>query len=243
MLTEKHCSSVSHLGVSVSLCDQIAHMRRKLQRISKSRVLFLDETAVRLSEAPTTTLVLPGEQAYVLVEETANYSKRFDMIACINGDQAFAPCIYTPKERARAGAKGINTDMLIDYIYSTLGQETWALDNPPLTLVVDRAQIHNEERVMEAFNERGGHVQQLLKMPPEAAKRLSPLDNSLFHDWKQAIRKRCPLTLRTIQQVMADEWNRITPKQIHAHYRHCGLVGRTDAYADCPALASHHHDT
>jgi hypothetical protein len=94
-------------------------------------------------------------------------------------------CIYTPKERSAAGVKGINTEMLVDYILNTLGQETWALDKPPLILVVDRARIHNEEKVMEAFRERGGHVTQLLKMPPMAAKRLSPLDNALFHDWKK----------------------------------------------------------
>jgi hypothetical protein len=206
--------------VSASLCDDIAKLRRKLQRMSKERVLFLDETAVRLSEAPTSTIVLPGEQAYVLVTETESYSKRFDMIACINGSKSFAPCIYTPKERSDAGVRGINTEMLLDYIYSTLGQETAALDNPPLTLVVDRARIHNEEKVLEAFRERGGHVMSVLKMPTNAAKRMSPLDNALFHDWKEAIRKHGPLTMRNISQVMADEWNNISSDKIAAHYRH-----------------------
>lgn len=216
-------------------------MRRRLQRISKSRVLFLDETAVRLSEAPTSTIVLPGEQPYVVVTDTSSYAKRFDMIACINGSKTFAPVIYSPAERSDAGVKGINTEMLIDYILNTLGQETWALDDPPLTLVVDQARIHHEDRIMEAFKERGGHVQHLLKMPPSAAKRLSPLDNSLFHDWQEAIRKRCPLTLSNIQQIMADEWNNITAQQIQAYYRHCGLMRYTDPYADCRAPALHAH--
>lgn len=209
--------------------------------MSKSRLLFLDETAVRLSEAPTSTLVAPGEQAYVVVEDTTAYAKRFDMIACIDGDRAFAPVIYSPKERSDAGVKGINTEMLIDYIYSTLGQETAALDIPPLTLVLDRARIHNDERILQAFAERGGHVVYIEKMPPQAAKRLSPLDNSLFHDWKEAVRKRCPLTLQNIQQVMADCWNNISPAKIAAHYRHCGLFRDADPYADCPLPASHRH--
>lgn len=170
-------------------------------------------------------------------------AKRFDMIACCNGKQVFAPCIYTPKERSDVGVKGINTEMLVDYILSTLGQETWALDKPPLTLVVDRARIHNEERVMEAFRERGGHVTTLLKMPPMAAKRLSPLDNSLFHDWKEAVRKHGPLTLRNMEQVMADEWNRLPPAKIAAHYKHCGITGYSDVYADCPQPAEHQHDS
>jgi hypothetical protein len=229
------------LQVSASLCDDIASMRRKLQRMSKKRLLFLDETAVRLSEAPTSTVVLPDQQPYVIVEETAAYSKRFDMIACINIDKTFAPTIYSPKERSNAGVKGINTEMFLDFIYSTLGQETAALDDPPLSLVVDRARIHSEERILEAFRERGGHVTNIMKMPPNAAKRLSPLDNALFHDWKEAVRKRGPLTLSNMQQVMADEWNNISAEKIQAHYHHCGLIGYRDSYFDCPDPASHAH--
>jgi hypothetical protein len=227
--------------VSASLCEEIATQRRKLQRISKERVLFLDEVAVRLSEAATHTIVLPGEQPYILATDTTSYAKRFDMIACVNGSKVFAPVIYTPKERSDAGVRGINTEMLVDYILSTLGQETWALDKPPLTLVVDRARIHHEERVMEAFRERGGHVTQLLKMPSQSAKRLSPLDNSLFHDWKEAIRKHGPLTLRNMERIMSDEWNIIASAKIAAHYKHCGLTGYTDVYFDCPASAVHKH--
>jgi hypothetical protein len=229
--------------VSPILCDKIAILRKKFQRMDKRRILFLDETAVRLSEAPTTTLVVPGEKQYVIASDTSSYAKRFDMIACINGEQVFAPCIYTPKERSDAGVRGINTEMLVDYILNTLGQETAALDIPPLTLVVDRASIHDEEGIMDAFKERGGHVLTLEKMPPMAAKRLSPLDNSLFHDWKEAIRKHGPLTLTNIEQVMNDEWYKITKKQIHAQYKHCRLMHRDNVYDDCPSPHSHVHNS
>jgi hypothetical protein len=235
------CCYACELLVSSDLCDDIAKMRRRFQRMPKPQLLFLDETSVRLSEAPATTLVLPGEQPFVLVEESEKYSKRFDMIACINYDRTFAPVIWSPKDRRSEGVKGINTEMLVDYIYNSLGQETAAIDNPPLTLVVDRATIHSEERIMQAFRERGGHVQELAKMPPHAAKRLSPLDNALFHDWKEAIRKRCPLTLSNIEQVMADEWNNIKPELIRAHYKHCALTRRMDEYADCPEPNQHDH--
>lgn len=223
-------------------CDAIATVCRKLQRIAKDRVLFLDETDVRLSEAPTTTIVLPDETKYVLVEDDSSYAKRFDMIACVNGEQVFAPCIYTPKERSDAGVKGINTEMLVDYILNTLGQETWSLDRAPLTLVLDRSRIHNIEAMRDAFNERGGHVMDIILMPIKAAKRLLPLDNALFHDWKQAIRMRGSLTLRTMEQVMADEWNKITNERIKAHYHHCGLTGYTDVYHDCPLPRQHKHN-
>jgi hypothetical protein len=228
--------------VSANLCEEIATLRRKFQKLSKVKTLFLDETAMRLSEAPKSTVVMPGEQRFVVATDTTSYAKRFDMIACINGKQTFAPCIYTPKERSQAGVKGINTEMLVDYVYSTLGQETAAIDKPPLTLIVDRSSIHNEEKVLDAFKERGGHVMSLEKMPPMAAKRLSPLDNALFHDWKEAVRKHGPLTLSNMEQTMSDEWNRIPARKIKAHFRHCGLMPHTDVYVDCPDPLAHQHN-
>src|SRR3569833_2495196 len=86
--------------VSADLCDDIAQMRRKIQRLSKKRVLFLDETAVRLSEAPASTLVLPGEKKYIIVEDTSSYAKRFDMIACCNGERGGAPAGGAPGGRS-----------------------------------------------------------------------------------------------------------------------------------------------
>ena len=58
-------SELTCAAVSPDLCDQIADMRRKLQKIATSRILFLDETALRLNAAPNHTLVLPGEQPFV----------------------------------------------------------------------------------------------------------------------------------------------------------------------------------
>lgn len=237
----KHVPFCLTVTVSVEMCVGIAKLRRKLQKIPKSRLLFLDETAVRLSEASTSTLVLPHEQQYVLATETTSYAKRFDMIAAVSGNHIFAPSIYTPSERKDEKARGINTEMLLDYIYNLFGSETAALDNPPLTLVLDRATIHSEAELLQAFRERGGHVMSILKMPTQAAKRMSPLDNALFHEWKERIRKHGPLTLKAIQQVMADEWNNLKPEAILPHYRKCGLTSSIHPFFDCPAPASHQH--
>lgn len=98
-------------AVTKKLCDDIAMLRRKLIKISKRKVLFLDETHLRLSAAPTSTLVYPGESEFVVVEDNTSYAKRFDMIACCSGTQVFPPIIFTPKERADAGVKGINKKM------------------------------------------------------------------------------------------------------------------------------------
>ena len=215
-------------------------MRRKLQRIDKRRLLFLDETALRLSAAPTHTIVLPGEQAYVLATETSAYSRRYDMIACCAGDRVLLPKIFTPKERAGAEVRGINRSMLLQFIDDVLAQAVEGLDRYPLTLVLDRASIHMDvDAIREAFHDRGSQsIKDILLMPPNAAKRLSPLDNSLFHDWKEECRKHCPATAKTIVRIMSDAWEKMKPGP---HYLNCGLTRSKDPYFDCPAPAAHKH--
>lgn len=230
-------------GVSSSYCQDIAALRRKIQRVSKKHIIFLDETYIRVSEAPTSTLVLPGQDACVVVEDTSAYAARYDMIACCNGERVFPPMIFTPKERADAGVRGINKKMLVKYIQDILAQQLGALDAYPLYLILDRASIHSQDLLQEFHDMGCQDVKDIWFMPTQAAKRMSPLDNALFHDWKERVRKRAPISRRNIEQIMADEWNNLTPSLIHAHYKQCLLMRRQDPYADCPDPASHAHDS
>jgi hypothetical protein len=226
--------------VSFDLCEQIADMRRKVRKIGTHKVLFLDETALRLNEAPTHTLVLPGEQAYVVATETSSYARRYDMIACCVGDRVLLPKIFSPTERADADVRGINRAMLLQFVDDVLAQAVEGLDRYPLTLVLDRASIHkNVDALLQAFRDRGSEsIKDILLMPPNAAKRISPLDNALFHDWKEECRKHCPATAENVKRIMSDAWNKMKPKQ---HYVHCGLTKSKDVYFDCPAPDVHQH--
>jgi hypothetical protein len=197
---------------------------------------------VRVSEAAGRTIVLPDEQVYVQATETSSYAKRFDMIACCSAEEVLLPKVFTPKERSGAGVSGINRAMLSQFIDDTLAQAVEGLDRWPLTLVLDRAAIHNVDEIRQAFRDRGSEsIQDILLMPANAAKRLSPLDNSLFHDWKQRVRKQAPLTQASISQVMADAWNGLPPRLLRSHYRHCGLMRGQDPYFDCPTPSVHKH--
>lgn len=152
------------------------------------------------------------------------------------------PKIFTPKERADAEVRGINGEMLQQFIDDVLAQAVEGLDRYPLTLVLDRAPIHlNTDSLLQAFRDRGSEsIKEILLMPPNAAKRLSPLDNSIFHDWKEEVRKHCPVTKQTIEQVMSDAWEKVKPR---SHYKHCGLMRRQDPYFDCPAPDVHRHSS
>lgn len=238
---ERLCSADLTVTVEPSLCDSIEQLRAKLNRYPLSQLLFLDEVAVRINETATYTIVLPHEEPIVVASDTTSYAKRFDMIACCSGTKVFAPVIYSPQERSDAGVKGINTDALLRYIHSTLAQEIAALDRYPVFLVLDRARIHNPQRILEAFHELDGSVKEVVLMPPQAAERMSPLDNALFHDWKEGIRKHTPITVTNCQQIMSDEWNKLSPDLLTVHYRRCGLTRFHQRYSDCPAPAVHQH--
>jgi hypothetical protein len=77
--------------VSPEICDEIAGMRRKIQKVSKKRIIFTDEVGVKLNETEGFTLVFPGEEAYLEVTDTTSYSARYDMIAFCNGEQVLPP--------------------------------------------------------------------------------------------------------------------------------------------------------
>lgn len=211
--------------------------------MDNKRIIFLDETALRLSEGPRSTLVLPDESSFIEVEDTSSYAARYDMIACINGERVFPPMIYSPSDRARAGVQGINKKMLEKYIQEILAQQFEALNLYPLILVMDRAPIHTTDLLNELHDRSCYAVKEIKLMPAQGAKRMSPLDNSLFHQWKEAIRKHGKITRTNIEQIMADEWNKITTKQIQSCYRQCKLMGRQNVYADCPDPSSHQHAT
>jgi hypothetical protein len=230
--------------VSASSCDSIAELRRRIQAVGTKHVLFLDETAIRVSEASINTLVLPSETPYVVVDETTAYAKRFDMIACCSASEHFPPIVYSPQERKAAEVKGINTKMLLTYIQNILAQAVGALDRYPMYLVLDRATCHNEAKILEAFHDNG--CQELVavwKMPTQAAKRMSPLDNSLFHDWKQRVRNRGPIHESNLEQLMADEWNNLPPRLVRSHYQHCRLMRWQNVYSDCPDPVAHAHSS
>jgi transposase len=224
--------------VSADMCEQIAKVRRKLQRIGTGHILFLDETLKREGDVDNYSLFLPGQPPFIETSSTSKYAQRYDMIACCSGHAVLPPIIYSPKERQ----KGIDTAMLLSHIRDLLAQAAGALDQYPLILVLDRATIHNEEKMMQEFHDWGcQELTEIVKMPPAAAKRLSPLDNSLFNLWRQRVLADGPLTKANIKQRMSDAWSTITAEEIHAQYKHCGLLRHQDVYFDCPDPAAHRH--
>jgi hypothetical protein len=229
------------LTVSVHLCEEVAVTRKKIQRIAKEKLLVLDETHCRLSAAPTHSVVLQGEDALVTVTDTGAYAGRIDMIACIHESGALPAFTLTPAQRQRDGVKVLTTNHLIRFITHTLAPAVATLPQSSFVLILDKSRIHNRKKIIDAFATAGVSIEEVLQLPSQAAKRLSPLDNALFHDWKDRVRAHCPLSLGSISRIMTREWEAITQDQIRAHYRHCGFYRGCSLYLDCSRPSVHKH--
>jgi len=220
------------------MCEQIAKVRRKIQRLGTKHFLILDETHKRDGDVENYTIVLPGEPSYIESSNTSSYAARYDMIACCSGTTVLPPIIYSPNERGR----GVNKDMLFEYIRNLLAQAAGALNVYPLILVVDRANIHKDSNIIQEFHDWGcQELTDIILLPTASAKRVSPLDNSLFNLWRQRVLDGPPLTNHNIKQRMSDAWNSSTAENIHAQFKHCGLIRGQDVYFDCPNPTVHKH--
>ena len=157
------------------MCEQIAKVRRKLQRIGTNHILFLDETHKREGDVEQYTIVLPGEPPYIETSSTSSYATRYDMIACCSGDRVLPPKIFSPKERG----KGVTAALLQEYVRDLLAQAAGALDVYPLLLLLDKSPIHTEQQLMQEFHDWGcQELTHVVKIPATSAKRLSPLDTT-----------------------------------------------------------------
>jgi hypothetical protein len=216
-------------------------MRRWCQRISNNHLIFLDETFVKVNEAPSTTLVMPGESEYVVVDDDTSYAARYDMIGCCTGSEMLPPIVYSPADRARRNVDGIRGWMVNDYIEDILARSISALDRYPMYLIVDRARTHNKQQMMEAFHNGGCfEIVDIVFMPTKAAKRLSPLDNAIWHEWKDKVRQHSPLNSKNMISNMMTAYHSITP---NPYYRLCQLTRGQSVYKDCPSPSTHRHSS
>jgi hypothetical protein len=221
------------------MCAAVAKFRNWAQKIDNNRLVYLDETNLRVNEAERTTLVAAGETPYVIVDDNSQYAARYDMIAAVCGDRVFPPIIYSPADRE---GKGVNAVMLNEYIEFQLAAAVGITDRYPLTVICDPSRIHNTVRMLESFHNGFCYeVQNIRILPASSAKRISPLDNALFHEWKQRCRQHHYITNKNIKSIMVQEWENIPVQHIRNYYRLCGLTSGQSVYKDCPCPSQHHH--
>ncbi len=80
-----------------------------------------------------------------------------------------------------------------------------------------------------------------IKFCDQVAKRVSPLDNTLFYEWKERIRRHSLLTEETLRTTMINKWYNTKEENIKHHYDHCAITRGQDVYKDCLSPLKHRH--
>ncbi|CAF5161122.1 unnamed protein product, partial [Rotaria sp. Silwood1] len=182
----------------------ISEFRKLLREINKDPLIFIDEVAIYSTMIPRRTLVAPGQQPLLLVQELSAYAKRFDFIAAINGSQPIACRTFTPEQRVSLRVKCFRQKVINQWITDVLAPVINQLGIKNLYLICDKSSSHNRVSMMQAL--RAGkcyRVKKNLHMPTGSAKYLSPLDNPLWHSFKETIRNKHPLILLDIPAVLS----------------------------------------
>lgn len=75
-----------------------------------------------------------------------------------------------------------------------------------------------------------GCVKDVWLIPTGGAKHISPLDNALWHSWKDCVREKAADTHEDLVKAIKKCWHTINAQQLSAYYHHCALFAGQDSY-------------
>ena len=150
------------------------------------------------------------------------------MMGALNGKELIAIETKTPEQRRAAGVRGWNKPSVLSFIRKRVAKFVRDNEISGAVVVIDKALRISVAEVKAAMIQgRAEGVGQPVIMPPATAKFISPLDNTLWHQLKDKIRAHSSRTANGWAQVIRNEWQAITPEQIHNYYKHCALTARS----------------
>ena len=71
-------------------------------------------------------------------------------------------------------------------------------------------------------------------MPTASAKYVSPLDNPIWHSFREAIRSQHPLTTANLPTILSKTFLSLSEQEINNAYRKCAIVRGTNVFYDQP---------
>jgi hypothetical protein len=73
-------------------------------------------------------------------------------------------------------------------------------------------------------------------MPIASAKYISPLDNPIWHSYKEVIRNQYPVTTRNLLLLLSQTFLSLSKREIKNAYRKCAIVRGADVFYDQPSM-------
>lgn len=194
--------------------NDIAKIRRFLQRIGNNRLVFIDEMAIYSIMPPRRTLVAPEHEPLIIVQKLSAYAERYDFIGTINGSEAIACMILSPTDRKNRHTDGVTKEILNEWIVDTLAPAINRLSIDKVYLVCDRSHIHNKMDMIQAL--KTGKCQSVVVvcfMPTAPAKYISPSSNPIWHSIKERVRSQYPITKNNLPSLLSETFESLSKRE------------------------------
>jgi hypothetical protein len=212
---------------TVDFQDSVLKFRRKASRVNKKKLVFLDATGMKANPQPRHGLAPAGREAKVRAERAESYEPRVDLLGAVTLDEPLAAVTTTPEERKNMGIKGFRKPQVKDFFRVDLAP-VLAEKEEKMIIVMDKGLNFKPEEVKREIKAGGADVEEVWSLPTSTAKLVSPLDNCLWHDLKDAVRKQRPHGPDELADAFEHTFMALSETEIKPHYRHCALTRRSD---------------
>ena len=174
----------------------VMEIRRKCQRVSKNRLIFIDGSGMRFEPRPLTGLAPSGQTPKTSVEKAEKYEPRVDIMGAIsyNGPLRVRQKLPSKGEQSQTrlkkiGVKGYTKPMVKNFLRLRLAPKIKAMKVERVILCMDKGLSFKEEEAKEQLRLGGANnLEAVWILPTNSAKYVSPLDNTLWHSLKQRVR-------------------------------------------------------
>lgn len=207
--------------------ETVVKFRKKCAKVAKRKLVFIDATGMRAEPRPKRGLAAPGKAARVKASRAESYEPRVDFVGAIGIKGPLAAMAMTSSDRKEENIKGIRKPQMKRFLRDELAPNL--VDNA--IVVLDKGLNFKVDEVKDALAEGGADdVEDVWILPTGTAKHVSPLDNCLWHELKEKVRKKSPGDEDETAKVMEDLFMKLSGKQVERHFHHCALTSRSDPY-------------
>lgn len=209
--------------------DNVIEFRRKAQRVAINKLVFVDQTNTNESYRRGYGLAPKGKKAKVSTRKPSRYTPRVDVMGACVGNRVLDLDVLTPEDRRRAGVKGYTKQRVLSWFRHTLARQIRALPYDDVVVVVDKALSIKPEEVKGAL--QAGwctNVAEVWVMETGIAKHCSPLDNSIWHEWKERVRAAAPVSEGSLYRIIQRQWHSLPSNHVTNYYRKCALTRHAD---------------
>ena len=199
--------------------------RRRCQQQDPRDLVFFDQTQIKLEQQPSFGLARKGHTPKAVGKTREQWEPRVDFCGAVGWSGPLCGHAMTPKDRMDAGVKGYTKDIVLDWVNESLAGEIERMKPRQAVVCIDQGLKLTKDEVIEELNGGGAdNVRDVWIMPTNGGKLLDPLDNTLWHTWKEKVMSQRPTNPDDLAKVMLEQFDAIPTDDVRRCFRKCSLL-------------------